>query len=209
MKVRDIMSTDVETAAPDSTLEEIAGMMKDEDVGAIPVVDEDELIGIVTDRDIVVRCIAEGKSPVDLTAEEIISENLETVTPGDDIERAARIMAQRQIRRLPVVENGQLVGMLSLGDIAVQWDEKRSGETLEGVSRGAKNPARESRSATMSERQQQLPAAGEKRLGGSKTQATSNQRGGREEGGKKRVVSIRSQGKRGGPGRKASRHKAS
>jgi len=138
MRVRDIMTSDVAYAAPDTTLEEIAILMRDENVGAIPVLDDEVLIGLVTDRDIVVRCIAEGKDASECTAEDVITENLETVEPDDDVNEAAQIMARRQIRRLPVVEEGKLVGMLSLGDIAVKESEDTAGEALESVSEGVK-----------------------------------------------------------------------
>jgi CBS domain-containing protein len=139
MKVRDIMTTDVATATPDSTLEEVASMMKEEDTGAIPVVDDDELIGIITDRDIVLRCIAEGRDATETNVEDILSEDPVTIEPDADVEEAARIMSQRQIRRLPVVSDGELVGMVSLGDIAVkEVDEEPATEALEGVSRGVK-----------------------------------------------------------------------
>lgn len=142
MKVREIMTADVASAAPDTTLEEIATMMKEADAGAIPVVDDNALIGIVTDRDIVLRCVAEGKDPAECTAEDIVSENLETVEPDDDVEEAAQLMAHRQIRRLPVVEDGRLVGMLSLGDIAVKESEDTAGDALESVSEGVKHNRR-------------------------------------------------------------------
>ncbi|HWR36151.1 MAG TPA: CBS domain-containing protein [Clostridia bacterium] len=139
MKVREIMTTDVMTADPDTTLETIATMMRDEDVGAIPIVDDDELVGIVTDRDIVLRCIAEGKDPAETTATDVLSEDLETASPDTYAEEAAEIMSRQQVRRLPVVEDGQLVGMVSIGDIAVkERDERVSGGALEGVSRGVR-----------------------------------------------------------------------
>lgn len=138
MKVREIMTTDVATASPDTTLEEIATMMRDEDTGAIPVVEENELIGVITDRDIVIRCIAEGRKAAEATADDVISENIETVEPDVDVDEAARLMAQKQVRRLPVVENGRLVGMLSLGDIAVKESDETAGEALESVSKGVK-----------------------------------------------------------------------
>ncbi len=139
MKVREIMTTEVATAAPDTTLDEIAIMMKDEDAGGIPIVDDGELVGIITDRDIVIRCIAAGKEPSDTTAEEILSEELRTIEPDADVEQASDLMAQHQIRRLPVVEDGELIGIIALGDIAVK-EEEDSGATdaLEGVSRGVK-----------------------------------------------------------------------
>jgi CBS domain-containing protein len=137
-KVRDIMSSEVETASPDTTLEEIATMMKDQDVGAVPVVEDEELVGIITDRDIVVRCIAEGKDPSETNAEDVLSEDLETASPEMDVEEAISLMSSRQIRRLPVVEENRLVGILALGDIAVKQDDKVAGEALEDISQGVK-----------------------------------------------------------------------
>ncbi|HYH00666.1 MAG TPA: CBS domain-containing protein [Terriglobales bacterium] len=139
MKIRDIMTTEIEVAEPEDTLEDVAVMMRDQDVGAIPVVEDDELIGIITDRDIVVRCVAEGKDPSEIAADEIISGDLHTITPDDDIEEARRIMADMQIRRLPVVDDGRLVGMVSLGDLAVKTDEEELvADTLEDISEGVK-----------------------------------------------------------------------
>ncbi len=143
MRVRDIMTKDVATATLASTLEEVASRMKEEDTGAIPVVDDGELTGIVTDRDIVIRCIAEGKDPSDTTVEEILTEELHTIEADAELEEAARIMSERQIRRLPVVEKGALVGVVSLGDLAVkQGETETAGETLQDISQGAKRSAR-------------------------------------------------------------------
>src|SRR5690242_15714414 len=141
MKVSDVMTTEVETVQMDSTLEEVASIMKIENVGALPVVDEDEdLVGIITDRDIIVRCIAEGKNPADTNVEEVLSHELETIEPDADIEEAARLMADKQIRRLPVCQEGELVGMLSIGDLAVKSarSSEAPGEALRGVSQGVK-----------------------------------------------------------------------
>lgn len=137
MKVRDVMTTDVATATPETTLEDIATMMRDEDTGAIPVLDGDELVGIITDRDIVIRCIAEGKDPVETTVEDVLTESLETIEPDSDVEHAKELMSRRQVRRLPVVEDGELIGMLSIGDLAVKADTD-IGEALENVSEGVK-----------------------------------------------------------------------
>jgi len=141
MKVSQLMTKNVSAADLETTLEEIATMMRDEDAGAIPVLDGEMLVGIVTDRDIVLRCIAEGRDPVGTTSEEILSADLITIRPNDDVDIAARVMSQRQVRRLPVVdENGNLVGMLSLGDIAVKEDGDAEGaEALQGISRGVKD----------------------------------------------------------------------
>ncbi len=139
MKIRDIMVSDVETAEPDDTLDELAMMMREQDVGAIPVVEDGELIGIVTDRDIVVRCIAEGKDPSEVAADEVISGDLQTVEPEADVDEARRIMSEHQIRRLPVIEKGMLVGMVSLGDLAVKTgQEEEVADALEDISAGVK-----------------------------------------------------------------------
>jgi CBS domain-containing protein len=197
-RVCDIMTEDVATASPDTTLDEIACMMRDEDTGAIPVVDEDELIGIITDRDIVIRCIAQGKVPSEVAAEEIVSEGLEVVEPEADAEEAARIMARRQIRRIPVVKNGRLVGMVSLGDIAVKVNEEQAGETLEEVSHGVKSSrqAAARKQAAAVERLEQ--ERGERKLpsaGRGARQEISNRAAYEEEKRQSKVVPIRNQAK--------------
>ncbi len=203
MNVSEIMTTNVATAEPDSTLEEVATMMKDENVGAIPVVDDDELVGIVTDRDIVVRCIAEGKDPSECEAEEIVSEDLETVSPDDDVRRAAEIMQRKQIRRLPVCdEAGKLVGMLSLGDIAVkQSNDGVSGETLEQVSQGVKGERRNAgKTASGTDKKQQPRGERANRQEQGITNRSSEEEMERQE----RVVSIREEGKPGKGRKRAS-----
>ena len=139
MKVREIMTSEgLATATLDTTLTEIAQRMRDENVGAIPIVDDDEkLAGIITDRDIVVRAIAEGDNPEECTAEEILSQELHTIHPDADLEEAADLMASRQIRRLPVLEDDVIIGMISLGDLAVKSDEDAS-EALEDISEGVR-----------------------------------------------------------------------
>ncbi len=142
MKVREIMTSgSLATATLDTTLEEIANMMKSEDVGAIPVLDDDEkLAGIVTDRDIVVRAIAEGEDPAECTAEDILSEHLHTIQPDADLAEAIELMSQHQIRRLPVVEEDQVIGILSLGDVSVKSQPEQAGEALEDISQGVQQP---------------------------------------------------------------------
>jgi CBS domain-containing protein len=128
MKVRDVMTVNPSIAEMESTIEEIATIMKEEDVGAIPILDEDgELVGIVTDRDIVVCCIAEGHDPSECKAEDIIKMHLQLnggrmhmAYPEMELSDAARLMSQHQIRRLPVVKNGKLAGMLSARDVGVK-----------------------------------------------------------------------------------------
>lgn len=125
MKIRDIMTTGVTTAELCSTLEEIATIMRYEDVGAVPIVDGDELVGLVTDRDIVLRCVAEGGDPAESMAEDILTEGLITISPEDDLVGAADLMSRNQVRRLPVVVENRLIGMVSLGDIVVK--QRRDG----------------------------------------------------------------------------------
>lgn len=132
--VRDVMSTNVEYCTPLDNAFEVATKMKDLNVGAIPIIENGQLLGMITDRDLVVRGIAEKRSGSN-SVTNLMSEQLETISPAASVEEAARIMAEKQIRRLPVVENGQLVGILSLGDLAVeeQSDEK-AGYALSEIS---------------------------------------------------------------------------
>jgi CBS domain-containing protein len=213
MKVRDIMTAEVASATPDATLEEIATMMKDEDTGVIPVVEDELLLGLVTDRDIVVRCIAEGKSASGTTADDILSEDLETIEPDEDVEEASRLMSRRQIRRLPVVEDGRLVGILSIGDIAVKATEQKAGEALEDVSHGVKpsrggRPGRARRqSAAIDAPVRHLGVSAEQRLdqergasrlvssGRNPKQGIANRNAGEEQRRQSKVVSIRNEGK--------------
>lgn len=141
MKVRDLMTPNPKCAEPDTTVEEIATMMKEEDIGCVPVVDDDgQVAGVITDRDIVLRCIAEGKDPSECRADDVISPQSVCISPDADAKEAASLMADRQIRRLAVVENDRLVGMLSLGDVAVkQQDDRLSGDVLQDVSEGVKS----------------------------------------------------------------------
>jgi CBS domain-containing protein len=118
-KVSEIMTTNVETCSLLDNMYEVALKMKELNVGAIPIVDEGTLVGMITDRDIVIRGTAE-KHPGSTKVEEIMSKELITVTPDTTTEEASRLMADNQVRRLPVVDNGKLVGIVSLGDFAVR-----------------------------------------------------------------------------------------
>jgi CBS domain-containing protein len=187
MKVRDVMTEDVATASPDTTLEEIATMMKNEDTGAIPIVEDDELVGIITDRDIVIRCVAEGKDPSEVSADDILTDDLDTVDPNTDVEEALDIMGRRQIRRLPVVEDGSLVGMVSIGDLAVkQGDEQDTGEALKDVSRGVKPSRSTSKPAARAARKGELEDEE-----GEATQGIANHDLEEEQRRQEKVVSVR------------------
>lgn len=119
MKVKEVMTPNVETCGPNTTLQEVASKMKELDVGSIPVTDSDKLLGIVTDRDIVTRGIAEEIS-LDTPVSDILSPDIVKGHVDMDVEDAANLMAEHQIRRLPIVDNDQLAGIVSLGDIAVK-----------------------------------------------------------------------------------------
>jgi len=177
MKISEIMTTDIKKATPDNTLADIAAMMRDEDIGALPVVQDGELRGIVTDRDIVVRAIAEGKEPTTATVQEVLSEELESVEPDDDVEDAADLMASRQIRRLPVVQRGKLIGMVSLGDIAVKHEESTASHALEGVSEGVKASTRAStRSEAETTRTRSIDTRGPSRKSTTKARSSTRKR---------------------------------
>lgn len=120
MQVKELMTTNVTKVNANSNISEIAQNMKNLNVGSIPVCDDNNnVVGIVTDRDIVLRNVANGNQ-TNSTAQNVMSSHLVTVTPDTDVHEAANIMAKNQIRRLPVVENGKLVGMLSIGDLATK-----------------------------------------------------------------------------------------
>jgi CBS domain-containing protein len=122
-KVSEVMSTDVQTISPDDTIEEAAQEMRDGDFGLVPVVEDEELVGVVTDRDIAIRAVAEGKDS-STPVSEVMSEGVVWANEDDSVEDAARIMSEHQIRRLPVVDSEQhLVGIVSLGDFAVDSSE--------------------------------------------------------------------------------------
>jgi len=118
-EIREIMTENVESCTLLDNMFEVAVKMKDLNVGAIPIVDQEKLVGMITDRDIVIRGVAE-KHPGSTKVEDIMSKTLVTVTPDTSSKEAAKLMAEHQIRRLPVVDNGNLIGIVSLGDFAIR-----------------------------------------------------------------------------------------
>ncbi len=119
MKVRDIMSKDIACLRSDDTVERAAQLMKQYNCGSIPVCTDDKIIGIVTDRDIAVRSVASGQD-VHQRVGDIMTKDVIFANPETDVNDAARIMSDRQIRRLPVVENNSLIGIVALGDISLE-----------------------------------------------------------------------------------------
>ena len=134
MKVRALMTTEPVTVEPAATLGEVAMLMKQEDCGSIPVVEGGRLVGIVTDRDIVIRGVAAGTDPKTQRVSTVMSADPVTVSPDDDVSEAEQIMADRQIRRLPVVEKGSLVGIIVTAQIARADDKRKVGETIKEIS---------------------------------------------------------------------------
>ena len=127
---------DVRTIDRNSTVEQAARMMKELNVGSIPVTENGNVIGIITDRDVVLRNVADGRTAADTRVEEVMSKTVVTATPDMDVHRAADLMAQNQIRRLPIVENNRMVGIVSIGDLAVRnIYENEAGEALSSISK--------------------------------------------------------------------------
>jgi CBS domain-containing protein len=119
MNISQIMTTDVELTAPSAPILEAARRMRDEDVGALPVGEDDRLVGMVTDRDIAVRGVAEGKAPDDCVVRDVMSGGVYYCFDDEEVERAAEVMAEHKVRRLPVVNRDKrLVGVVSLADLA-------------------------------------------------------------------------------------------
>jgi CBS domain-containing protein len=133
--IRDLMSSNPRTVSSDSSVIEAARMMRDEDVGLVPVVDGDRLVGTVTDRDITIRVVAEQKDPQSTQVREVASTDLVTIDPQQDLSEALRLMAQHQVRRLPVVEQGRLVGIVAQADVAREGSDSQTGELVEEISK--------------------------------------------------------------------------
>lgn len=135
MQVREIMSTAPEIINPATPLRDVARLMRDRNIGAVPLGADDRLLGMLTDRDIVVRGLAEHDDCSTLTAQQVTTEALRYCFDDEEVDQVASNMSQQQLRRLPVVNRDKrLVGMVSLGDVAQNADPERSGEALRGIS---------------------------------------------------------------------------
>lgn len=146
MEIREIMTpySDLACARRNDLITDVARLMKENDTGVIPVVDDVDtksLVGVITDRDIAVRVVAAGLDPATARVGEFMTEEPECITSTTDLKEAAETMAELQVHRLPVVDDGLLVGIVALGDIAVA-KEKQGGRALEGISEGAKAEGR-------------------------------------------------------------------
>lgn len=135
IKVSEVMSSEVESVSRITKIADAARTMRDSNVGFLPVVDNGKLVGVITDRDITVRVVAEGRDPAATPVDRFYTPGPITIGPDASVEQAAELMGREQIRRLLVIENGNIVGVLSLGDVAVkEKDEKEVGEVLSQVS---------------------------------------------------------------------------
>lgn len=139
MDLSNIMTTNVISVWRNTSLQEAASLMKEHNIGSIPVCDGGRVVGIVTDRDIVLRGVADGAQTSRTTCGEVMSKEVVTGTVSMDVHEAARIMADNQIRRLPIVDNGRLVGVVALGDLAVESKlVNEAGDALNDISKPSK-----------------------------------------------------------------------
>jgi len=133
-QVRDVMTSNPVTCSPQASVADAAKVMAKEDIGPLPVVDANRLVGILTDRDIVVRVVAEGRDPQSTSVGDVATSDLVTVSPDEDLDRALQLLAERQVRRLPVAEGKTLVGVIAQADIARQGDDSTTGQVVEQIS---------------------------------------------------------------------------
>lgn len=133
-QVRDVMTLNPASCASQAPVADAAKLMAKEDVGPIPVVEGERLVGLLTDRDIVVRVVAEGRDPEATTVGEVASSSLTTVAPDEDLDRALQLLAEQRVRRLPVVEGEKLVGIVAQADIARRGDDVQTGQVVEQIS---------------------------------------------------------------------------
>jgi len=132
-KISEVMTREIQVARPDQTIREAAMMMAREDIGSLPVGENDKLVGMITDRDIAVRAVAEGRSP-ETSVREVMTERIKYCYDDEDVKQVAQNMAELQVRRLPVVNRDKLlVGIVALSNVAQCGDKKATTEMLRGV----------------------------------------------------------------------------
>ena len=133
--IRKVMTSNPSTIEPDKNVVEAARIMKQENAGVVPVTENGRLTGMVTDRDIAIRVVAEGKDPQSTAVREVASTDLVTIDPQQDLDEALRLMAKHQVRRLPVVEeDGRLVGVVAQADVAREGDDTQTGQVVQEIS---------------------------------------------------------------------------
>ena len=132
--VRDAMTADPRSIGKSASVVEAARLMREQDIGSLPITDDEQLVGMITDRDITMRVVAEAADPNATSVEDVYSRDLISVEPDNDLEEALGLMARHQVRRLPVVEDGRLVGIVAQADIALSENETKTGELVEAIS---------------------------------------------------------------------------
>ena len=133
--IREVMTANPSSVEPSTPVAQVAQLMQQENVGSVPIVEGGKLVGTITDRDITIRIVAEGKDPQATTVGEVASRDLVTVDPQQNLDEALRLMAQHQVRRLPVVEeDGRLVGIVAQADVATEAPPEQAGQTVEQIS---------------------------------------------------------------------------
>ena len=133
--IREVMTSNPRAIEADKPVLDAAKMMRDEDVGLAPIVEGERLVGTLTDRDIATRVVAEGKDPETTSVREVASTELVIVDPEQDLDEAVRLMAQHQVRRIPVVEeDGRLVGVVAQADVARQANDRQTGDVVQQIS---------------------------------------------------------------------------
>jgi CBS domain-containing protein len=120
--IREVMTADPQTVSSDATLEEAAREMQSDDIGAVLVTDNGDVAGILTDRDIVVRAVAEGRDPSSTKVADVATRDVKTLTPDSSIDDAIKLVREQNVRRIPVVEDGRPAGIVSIGDLAIERD---------------------------------------------------------------------------------------
>ena len=137
MKAQDIMTKDPACVTPDTPVRDAARLMKNEDVGIIPVVESrgsKKLVGVITDRDIAIRVVADGAASSDSSVRDVMTSNITTSAPGDNVKDVMELMGREQVRRIPIVDGGELVGIVAQADIVREADDKRAERTVEKIS---------------------------------------------------------------------------
>jgi CBS domain-containing protein len=132
--VRDAMTENPRSIGSSASVVEAARLMREGHIGSLPITDDDQLVGMITDRDITTRVVAEAADPQTTSVGDVYSRDLISVEPDKDLEEALQLMARHQVRRLPVVENGKLVGIVAQADIALSETENKTGELVEAIS---------------------------------------------------------------------------
>jgi CBS domain-containing protein len=132
--VRDTMTENPRSIGASASVVEAARVMREEHIGSLPITEDEQLVGMITDRDITTRVVAEAADPKRMSVGDVYSRDLISVEPDEDLAEALQLMARHQVRRLPVVENGRLVGIVAQADIARSENEKQTGELVEAIS---------------------------------------------------------------------------